>query len=91
MCCYMSVICLLSVSYITHGRPINVCVLLSGDHCESDYDGCQDNPCTAGTNCTDASPDEEVSSGRPYSCSECPEGTEKDGEKCLREHSIFNS
>ncbi|KAK2172014.1 hypothetical protein NP493_1002g01061 [Ridgeia piscesae] len=54
-----------------------------GDHCESDYDGCQDNPCTAGTNCTDASPDEEVSSGRPYSCSECPEGTEKDGEKCL--------
>ncbi|KAK2190852.1 hypothetical protein NP493_66g04024 [Ridgeia piscesae] len=53
-----------------------------GDYCEADYDGCQDNPCTEGTNCTDLTAAEEVSTGRQYNCSECPPGTKKDGDAC---------
>ncbi|KAK2190863.1 hypothetical protein NP493_66g06040 [Ridgeia piscesae] len=55
-----------------------------GDYCEADYDGCQDNPCTEGTNCTDLTAAEEVSTGRQYNCSECPPGTKKDGDACFR-------
>ena len=60
--------------------------LLAGDYCEADYDGCQDNPCTAGTNCTDLTAAEEVSTGRQYNCSECPPGTKKDGDACYRKY-----
>ena len=59
---------------------------VKGDHCELDLDGCQDNPCTAGTNCTDVTPAEQVARGRSYNCTECPEGTENNGEICLREY-----
>ncbi|KAK2190867.1 hypothetical protein NP493_66g06051 [Ridgeia piscesae] len=58
-----------------------------GDYCEADYDGCQDNPCTEGTNCTDLTAAEEVSTGRQYNCSECPPGTKKDGDACYRKYS----
>ncbi|KAK2158335.1 hypothetical protein NP493_1807g00024 [Ridgeia piscesae] len=54
-----------------------------GDHCESDLDGCQDNPCTEGTNCTDVTPEEEKSSGKSFKCSECPAGTEENEGTCL--------
>ncbi|KAK2181411.1 hypothetical protein NP493_400g02031 [Ridgeia piscesae] len=54
-----------------------------GDHCESDYDGCQDNPCTEGTNCTDVSPSEHIASGKAFNCSECPPGTEESEGICL--------
>ncbi|KAK2152978.1 hypothetical protein NP493_2378g00005 [Ridgeia piscesae] len=54
-----------------------------GDNCESDMDGCQDNPCTAGTICTDVSPAEQVASGKSHICSECPAGTEDNGGICL--------
>ena len=64
--------------------------LLAGDYCEADYDGCQDNPCTEGTNCTDLTAAEEVSTGRQYNCSECPPGTKKDGDACYRKYSRCN-
>ncbi|KAI0231500.1 hypothetical protein LSAT2_018133 [Lamellibrachia satsuma] len=54
-----------------------------GDYCEADFDGCQDNPCTEGTDCTDVTADEEVSTGRLYKCSECPAGTKEDGGICF--------
>ncbi|KAK2160812.1 hypothetical protein NP493_1626g00009 [Ridgeia piscesae] len=54
-----------------------------GDHCESDLDGCQDNPCTEGTNCTDVTPEEQVSTGKSFNCSECPSGTEENEGLCL--------
>ncbi|KAK2165542.1 hypothetical protein NP493_1362g01013 [Ridgeia piscesae] len=54
-----------------------------GDHCESDYDGCQDNPCTEGTNCTDVTPEVELSTGKLFNCSQCPEGTEENEGTCL--------
>ncbi|KAK2180866.1 hypothetical protein NP493_421g00002 [Ridgeia piscesae] len=54
-----------------------------GDHCESDFDGCQDNPCTEGTNCTDLSPSEHIVSGKTFNCSECPPGTEDNEGICL--------
>lgn len=56
----------------------------AGDYCELDMDGCQDNPCTGGTNCTDFTPDEQVVSGLSFNCSECPAGTEDDDGICLR-------
>ncbi|KAK2175052.1 hypothetical protein NP493_751g01001 [Ridgeia piscesae] len=54
-----------------------------GDHCEFDLDGCQDNPCTAGTNCSDVTPEEQVIHGKSYNCSECPAGTEDNEGICL--------
>ncbi|KAK2163998.1 hypothetical protein NP493_1438g00002 [Ridgeia piscesae] len=60
-----------------------------GDHCESDFDGCQDNPCTEGTNCTDVSPSEHIASGKAFNCSECPPGTEESAGICLREQNTI--
>ncbi|KAK2161673.1 hypothetical protein NP493_1565g00035 [Ridgeia piscesae] len=60
-----------------------------GDHCESDFDGCQDSPCTEGTNCTDVSPSEHIASGKAFNCSECPPGTEESAGICLREHNTI--
>ena len=57
---------------------------MSGVYCELDLDGCQDNPCTEGTNCTDLTPAEQVTSGKSYNCSDCPEGTEDNEGTCLR-------
>ncbi|KAI0235226.1 Mucin-like protein, partial [Lamellibrachia satsuma] len=54
-----------------------------GVYCELDLDGCQDNPCTEGTNCTDLTPAEQVTSGKSYNCSDCPEGTEDNEGTCL--------
>ncbi|KAK2151947.1 hypothetical protein NP493_2549g00003, partial [Ridgeia piscesae] len=54
-----------------------------GDHCESDLDGCQDNPCTEGTNCTDVTPEEQVSTNKSFTCSECPQGTKENEGTCL--------
>ena len=52
-------------------------------------DGCQDNPCTGGTNCTDLTPEEHVVSGVSFNCSECPTGTEDDDGICLREYHLM--
>ena len=59
---------------------------MSGDYCELDLDGCQDNPCTEGTNCTDATPGEQVTDGKSYKCSKCPEGTKENEGICLRKY-----
>ncbi|KAK2173006.1 hypothetical protein NP493_911g00016 [Ridgeia piscesae] len=61
----------------------NCSIEWEGDHCESDFDGCQDNPCTEGTNCTDVSPSEHIASGKAFHCSECPPGTEESEGICL--------
>ena len=61
---------------------------LSGDYCEADFDGCQDNPCTEGTDCTDLTADEEVLTGRLYNCSDCPSGSKKDGGICFRKKNV---
>ncbi|KAI0231036.1 Mucin-like protein, partial [Lamellibrachia satsuma] len=54
-----------------------------GDYCELDFDGCQDNPCTLGSNCTDLTLADQVASGKQYNCSACPEGIEDDDGVCL--------
>ena len=64
-------------------------LFMLGDYCESDLDGCQDNPCTEGTNCTDVNPAEQVIGGKSYTCSECPAGTEDNEGVCLREYSLL--
>ncbi|KAI0207726.1 hypothetical protein LSAT2_007708 [Lamellibrachia satsuma] len=53
------------------------------DHCEADLDGCQDNPCTEGTNCTDITPTEQDKSNKSYTCSKCPVGTKDNEGICL--------
>ncbi|KAK2171616.1 hypothetical protein NP493_1050g00004 [Ridgeia piscesae] len=61
----------------------NCSIEWEGDHCESDFDGCQDSPCTEGTNCTDVSPSEHIASGKAFHCSLCPPGTEESAGICL--------
>ena len=55
-----------------------------GDFCEIDFDGCQDSPCTEGTNCTDVIQSVQQSTGKTFNCSECPTGTEDNDGICLR-------
>ncbi|XP_066276376.1 uncharacterized protein [Branchiostoma lanceolatum] len=50
---------------------------LEGTFCEVDIDGCEDDPCYMGVNCTDV-----PAPGVGYTCSACPEGMEGDGAKC---------
>ncbi|XP_078670158.1 uncharacterized protein LOC144910683 isoform X24 [Branchiostoma floridae x Branchiostoma belcheri] len=50
---------------------------LEGTFCEVDIDGCEDDPCYMGVNCTDV-----PAPGVGYTCSACPDGTEGDGTKC---------
>ena len=61
----------------------------SGDNCQLDLDGCQDNPCTEGTNCTDVTPVQHVATGGAYNCSQCPAGTEENDGICLREYEVL--
>ncbi|KAI0210407.1 Mucin-like protein [Lamellibrachia satsuma] len=61
----------------------NCSVGWEGDYCELDLDGCQDNPCTEDTNCTDVTPAEQVATGKSYNCSDCPAGKEKNEGICL--------
>ena len=55
----------------------------SGSSCAEDTDGCGDNPCTLGTNCTDLSPSEHERQGKAYECSECPAGYVDDDGTCV--------
>ena len=55
---------------------------IQGEHCDENIDGCEDNPCPLGRNCTDLSPVEEGLVGRAYNCSECPSGYDEIDNKC---------
>ena len=57
--------------------------LLAGSSCADDFDGCQDNPCTKHTNCTDLTPPEHVKQKKAYKCSECPKGFYDDDGTCI--------
>ncbi|KAK2181215.1 hypothetical protein NP493_406g02023 [Ridgeia piscesae] len=46
----------------------------AGTSCADNFDGCQDNPCTMLTNCTDLSPSEQATQNKAFTCSECPTG-----------------
>jgi len=63
--------------------PLNSWHQLTGDTCADDFDGCADNPCTAGTNCTDLTPTEQVAQGKTFVCTGCPDGFEKDAGICV--------
>ena len=54
-----------------------------GAHCTEDFDGCGDGPCTAGTNCTDLTPQEEADQGTAFNCSQCPPGYEYSDGVCV--------
>ncbi|XP_077861433.1 uncharacterized protein LOC100372549 [Saccoglossus kowalevskii] len=49
----------------------------SGSFCETDYDGCLDDPCFPGVKCTDVE-----APGFGAICEECPYGLYGDGKKC---------
>ena len=70
------------------GRPTFVAVfdsviVFAGESCSEDFDGCEDTPCTAGTNCTDLSPTQEETLGTPFNCSQCPQGYEDNDGICV--------
>jgi len=83
--------CINSIEYLYinnySGMGILICVLqiivIAGDSCTEDIDGCQDNPCTEHTNCTDLTPADQVAKNRAYECSECPEGYTDDDGTCV--------
>ncbi|KAH3839277.1 hypothetical protein DPMN_112703 [Dreissena polymorpha] len=56
----------------------------TGDDCQSEFDGCEANPCSFGRNCTDrnASEHKANTSLTAYSCSPCPIGFGDTNDKC---------
>ena len=48
-----------------------------GDTCNTDFNGCFDNPCMTGTNCTDFTPAEQVAANSTFNCTSCPTGLYK--------------
>ena len=53
----------------------------SGDFCETDRDGCEDDPCFPGITCVDA-----IAPLEGNTCGPCPDGLVGDGFKCYGEH-----
>lgn len=45
-----------------------------GDECEHDFDGCADDPCIPGQDCTDVPAAEHNRTGKAFNCSSCPTG-----------------
>ena len=62
----------------------------SGEACDEDFDGCEDSPCTAGTNCTDMSPSQEDALGTAFNCSECPLGYKDNDGICVGTYHIVH-
>ena len=52
-------------------------IVFKGDICNIDYNGCFDNPCISGTNCTDYTPAEQFAMNATYNCTVCPTGIHK--------------
>ena len=57
--------------------------IFAGAHCSEDFDGCEVGPCTAGTNCTDLTPEQEAAQGTAFHCTPCPQGYEKSDGVCV--------
>ena len=55
-----------------------VLCLPSGEHCEVDYDACQDDPCGVGRTCTDIAA-EDIVDDLYQNCSDCLAGYELEG------------
>ncbi|XP_053395361.1 uncharacterized protein LOC123523940 isoform X4 [Mercenaria mercenaria] len=54
-----------------------------GDDCENEFDGCVASPCSANRNCTTLTAEEQKERGKTHICSDCPDGFEEDGDKCI--------
>ena len=64
-------------------------LLLLGDSCEIDKDGCADTPCSPIQNCFDLTPSEEQTYGRGFNCSACPDGYDDIEGICVGNISLF--
>ncbi|KAK7093001.1 hypothetical protein V1264_008666 [Littorina saxatilis] len=53
-----------------------------GDDCEDDFDGCAQDPCIPGQDCTDVPAANHSITGVAYTCSACPTGYNLTGGKC---------
>ena len=60
-------------------------MLYLGDNCEVEVDGCADEPCTEGQECTNLAPDEDEDNEVRYKCGTCPPGYH-DGNTCVGTH-----
>ncbi|XP_061182283.1 mucin-like protein [Saccostrea echinata] len=79
-CDYENIISTENVRFI---QAVCVCEKgYSGDRCETDADGCRNDPCPLGRECIDLTPEDEDTLGRGYNCSECPPGFMDVGSKC---------
>ena len=57
--------------------------VFAGSSCADDIDGCRDNPCTVGTNCTDLTPTQQAAQNKAFQCSDCPAGYIDDDGICV--------
>ena len=57
--------------------------VFAGSSCADDIDGCGDNPCTVGTNCTDLTPTQQAAQNKAFQCSDCPDGYIDDDGICV--------
>ncbi|KAL4229260.1 Mucin-4 [Mactra antiquata] len=55
----------------------------TGIDCETNFNGCEVNPCSVGRTCTDNSPAVHESTGKAYTCSPCPDGYQDINDKCF--------
>jgi len=55
---------------------------ITGNDCEMEEDGCQNDPCSVNRNCTDLTPSQQVLLGKSYNCSQCPDGYTEQNEQC---------
>ena len=61
-----------------------------GSSCAFDIDGCEDNPCTVGTNCIDLTPNEQAAQNKAFQCSDCPGGYFDDDGICVGTYIIIS-
>ena len=65
-----------------NSKYLSISVTLPGDSCYADFDGCQGDPCTAGTNCTDNIASVHAATLEAFACSPCPAGYFDDDGVC---------
>ena len=62
----------------------NVFVCYSGDTCETETDGCEDQPCDVfGATCMDRTPQEQITTSFEYYCLNCSAGYNETGGPCI--------
>ncbi|XP_053372976.1 fibrillin-1-like [Mercenaria mercenaria] len=54
-----------------------------GDECENDLNGCSGDPCSLGRDCTDNDVNTHMSSGKAFTCADCPAGYTTEDEDCI--------